>query len=523
MTPNKIDPNRVIIFDTTLRDGEQSPGFSMNIKEKLEMAQQLARLGVDVMEAGFPITSPGDFEAVNLIAREVRGPVICGLARTLEKDVRRAGEALEPAARKRIHTFIATSKVHVEKKLRMSREQVIDTATNAIRIAREYTDDVEFSCEDAGRTDWDYIVSVVTAAIQAGATTINIPDTVGFCVPEQFGNCIRYIREHTPGIENVIISVHCHNDLGHAVPNSLAGVIAGARQIECTINGIGERAGNTSLEEAVMMLHVRSDYFGLKTHINSEEIYRTSRLLSRITGIKVQPNKAIVGANAFAHEAGIHQDGMIKDRTTYEIFVPESVGWIGESLVMGKHSGRAALAQRLEQLGYGGLSQENITRAYDRFKALCDAKKEVYDEDLMAIVEDEVLHATATYKLIDLETSIKFGRKPQVRVKIAVAGEEREAQGESGDGPIDALYHALGTIVGHNVEVTDFVMEAVTGGADALGRVKVVLNVDGERVRGIGLATDTIVAAVQAYLAALNRYRVFKDIKATAEPVTREP
>ncbi len=340
-----IDKNRVIIFDTTLRDGEQSPGFSMNLKEKLDMAHQLARLGVDVIEAGFPITSQGDFEAVGKIAAEVRGPVICGLARAVEKDIIRAGEALVAAPRKRIHTFIATSKVHVEKKLRMTPEQVIQNAYNAVKLARTFTEDVEFSCEDAGRTDWGYMVQVLTAAIEAGATTLNIPDTVGYTVPEQFGGCIAYAIKNTPGIDTCVVSVHCHNDLGFATANSLAGVKNGARQIECTINGIGERAGNTSLEEAVMMLRVRKDYFGVETGIKTEEIYRTSRLLSRITGIKVQPNKAVVGGNAFAHESGIHQDGMIKERTTYEIMRPEDVGWTGESMVMGKHSGRAAPGQ----------------------------------------------------------------------------------------------------------------------------------------------------------------------------------
>ena len=515
--------DRVIIFDTTLRDGEQSPGFSMNLREKIEMAQQLARLGVDVIEAGFPITSPGDFESVHQISKEVQGPVICGLARAVEKDIVRAGEALAPAARKRIHTFIATSKVHVEKKLRMSQQEVIDNAYNAVKLARTFTDDVEFSCEDAGRTDWDYIVQVLTAAIEAGATTLNIPDTVGYTVPEQFGNCIKYVRERTPGIENCIISVHCHNDLGHAVANSLSGVRNGARQVECTINGIGERAGNTSLEEVVMMLKVRQDFWGVDTGIKTEELFRTSRMLSRITGIKVQPNKAIVGANAFAHEAGIHQDGMIKNRDTYEIMVPAHVGWVGDSMVMGKHSGRAALASRLEALGFGGLSADDLTRAYERFKKLCDVKKDIFDEDLMAIVEDEVLRSTATYKLLDLEACTKMGQPPRVRVKIAVGSEERETTCEQGDGQVDALFSALDSITEEKIKLVDYSIEAVTSGGDAQGRVKVVLNVDGEQVRGIGVATDVIVASVEAYLTALNRRITLQQLKDTKQPPSRQP
>ncbi|HOE96535.1 MAG TPA: 2-isopropylmalate synthase [Candidatus Sumerlaeota bacterium] len=511
-------PQRVVIFDTTLRDGEQSPGFSMNLQEKLELAHQLARLGVDVIEAGFPITSPGDFEAVHAIAGQVHGPVICALARAVEKDILRAGEALAPAARKRIHTFIATSNIHVEKKLRMSREQVIETAFNAVKLARSFTDDVEFSCEDAGRTDWDYIVAVLTAAIEAGATTLNVPDTVGYTVPEQFGQCIRYVREHTPGIENCIISVHCHNDLGHAVANSLAGVRNGARQIECTINGIGERAGNTSLEEAVMMLHVRKDYWGLETGIRTEEIYRTSRLLSRITGVRVQPNKAIVGANAFAHEAGIHQDGVIKERTTYEIMHPADVGWLGEGMVMGKHSGRAALAARLEQLGIKGLSPEDITAAYERFKKLCDQKKTVYDEDLLAIVEDQVSLQRAIYRLVDLEASTSMRGGPRVRVAIAVgdAGEQHEALCTEGDGQVDALYRALDQLTPHTIKLLEYGIESVTEGKDALGRVMVKMNIDGDEVRGTGVATDVIVASAHAYLNALNRFEMLKEISERA-------
>jgi 2-isopropylmalate synthase len=507
------DKNRVIIFDTTLRDGEQSPGFSMNLKEKLDMAHQLAKLGVDVIEAGFPITSQGDFDSVSRIAAEVRGPVICGLARAIEKDIVRAGEALLEAPRKRIHTFIATSKVHVEKKLRMTREQVIENAFNAVKLARTYTDDVEFSCEDAGRTDWDYIVDVLTAAIEAGATTLNIPDTVGYTVPEQFGGCIKYVIGKTPGIEKCIVSVHCHNDLGFATANSLAGVKNGARQVECTINGIGERAGNTSLEEVVMMLKVRRDYFGVETGIKTDEIYRTSRMLSRITGVKVQPNKAIVGGNAFAHEAGIHQDGMMKERTTYEIMRPDDVGWTGESMVMGKHSGRAALAKRLGTLGFS-LGKEEIERAYERFKELCDKKKDIYDEDLIAIVEDEVLQTKPMWRLEDMEVDARMKKPPIARVRVRCAdGEIREATVTEGDGQVDALYHALESIVNHDVKLLDYAIESVTSGKDALGRVKVVMKVDGREVRGLGIATDVIVASAQAWLSAMNRYLLMSELE----------
>jgi 2-isopropylmalate synthase len=511
--PDNQPENRVIVFDTTLRDGEQAPGFSMHLAEKLEMAAQLARLGVDVIEAGFPITSPGDFEAVSEIAKQVHGPVICGLARTIEKDVVAAGKALEPAARKRIHTFIATSKVHVEKKLRMSREEVVKNAYDAVKLARTFTDDVEFSCEDAGRTDWDYIVEVLTAAIEAGATTLNIPDTVGYCVPEQFGDCIKHVLAKTPGIGNCIVSVHCHNDLGLATANSLAGLRAGARQVECAINGIGERAGNTALEEVVMMLATRKDYWGLVTGVNTRELYRASRMLQRVTGVKTQPNKAVVGANAFAHEAGIHQHGMMKDRTTYEVMLPEDVGWTGESMVMGKHSGRAALVKKLEALGVAGLSDAQVDHAYDRFKALCDLKKDVYEEDLLAIVEEEAMEIGATWKLHSVEVHMLSGSRPRVRVQ-ASHGEEppREAYSEHGDGVVDALYRALDSLTEHEAKLLDYRIESVGQGKDAQGRVTVKLKVDEREARGVGVDTDVIVASARAYLNAINRVLLAKAI-----------
>lgn len=495
--------DRIVIFDTTLRDGEQSPGCTMNLKEKLEIGAQLARLGVDIIEAGFPVSSVGDFEAVSAIAQEIRGPVICGLARAVEKDVIRCGEAVKAAERKRIHTFIATSQIHLEKKLRMSKEQVIQTAVDAVKLARSYTDDVEFSCEDAGRTDWDYIVDVVTAAIEAGATTINIPDTVGYTTPWQYGDCIRYVREKVPGSERAVFSVHCHNDLGMAVANSLAGVRAGARQVECTINGIGERAGNASLEEIVMNLKVRKDYYGVTTNVNTAEIYRTSRLVSKITGMKVQRNKAIVGANAFAHEAGIHQDGMLKARDTYEIMRPEDVGWTGESMVLGKHSGRHAFKTRLFQLGYDHLSEDDINRAFDRFKDLCDKKKDIYDEDLYAIVEDEVAQPEEVYHLEYLGFTSGTDALPTATVKLRRGGEIL-MDASVGDGPVDAALKAIQRITGVEAPLQEYSLEAVTGGRDAVGQVSVVVAADGRTFKARGASTDVVVGSAKAYLKAIN-------------------
>lgn len=503
--------DRVVIFDTTLRDGEQSPGATMNNREKLEVAHQLARLGIDVIEAGFPISSDGDFESVQLIAREVEGPTICGLARAGKQDILRAGEALAPAKKKRIHTFIATSPIHMEKKLRMSPDAVLEAAVEAVTLARSFTDDVEFSCEDASRSDWDFMCKVLAAAIEAGATTLNIPDTVGYAVPEQYGKLIKYLSDNVPGIENCILSVHCHDDLGMAVANSLAGVEAGARQIECTINGIGERAGNASLEEIVMALRTRKDFYGLGTGIDIGEIYKTSKLVSSITGMTVQANKAIVGANAFAHEAGIHQDGVIKDKLTYEIMKPEDVGWLGENMVMGKHSGRAAFRQRLFALGFTSLNDVELNRAFDRFKALCDAKKEVYDEDIFAIVEDEFAKSVNDYKLESLTVSSSTDGKPSAKIKVSREGETFEETVEEGDGPIDAVFKGLEKIVGLNAKLQDFGLSSVTSGKSAQGRVKVRLQIEGRDVRGTGVATDIIVGSAEAYLNAVNRYLMTKD------------
>lgn len=500
----KTDPNRIIIFDTTLRDGEQSPGCTMNIKEKLEIANQLTRLGVDVIEAGFPISSPGDFEAVKTIAEEIEGPTICGLARAIEKDIARCGEAVARAKKGRIHTFIATSSIHREKKLRMSREQVIENAAKAVRFAKTFVKDVEFSCEDAGRTDWDYMVEVVTAAIEAGATTINIPDTVGYTNPWQFGDCIAYLRSKVPNADQAIFSVHCHNDLGLAVANSLAAVRQGARQIECTINGIGERAGNASLEEIVMNLGVRKDFFGLTTGVNTREIYRTSRMVSKITGMKVQRNKAIVGGNAFAHEAGIHQDGVLKERTTYEIMHAEDVGWTGEQMVLGKHSGRHAFKTRLFQLGYEQLTEDDVNNAFTRFKELCDKKKEVYDEDLYAIVEDEVFKSPETYHLDYLGFASGTSAVPTATVKLRRNG-ETYMDASVGDGPVDAAFKAIQRITGMELPLQEYSLEAVSGGMDAIGRVAVTVNHGGKAIKAHASSTDVVVASVQAYLNAVNK------------------
>jgi 2-isopropylmalate synthase len=514
---HKAKPERVLIFDTTLRDGEQSPGFTMHQNEKIKVAHQLARLGVDIIEAGFAIASPGDFESVAAVAEEVKGPVICSLARTMDKDIDAAGRALAKAGRKRIHTFIATSDIHVERKLRMSRDQVIARAVEAVRMAKTFTDDVEFSCEDAGRTDWDYMCAVIEATIEAGATTINIPDTVGYCTPWQFGECLRYIRAKVPNIARAVLSVHCHNDLGLAVANSLAGVMAGARQVECTINGIGERAGNASLEEIVMNLKVRQDFYKCDTGINTREIYRASRLVNQVTGSRVQANKAIVGANAFAHEAGIHQDGVLKERTTYEIMTAESVGWTGENIVLGKHSGRHAFRKRLEGMGYTHLTPEMLEHAFDRFIALCDKKKTVYDEDLMAILEDEIIAVPQKYQLDYLSISSGTATVPTATVRMKIDGDTRQDAG-CGDGPVDAAYAAIGRITGVEAAVADYSLEAVTSGGDAVGRVRVSVKSGDRTASGMGADTDIIVASAKAFINALNKIAAARQPASDAKP-----
>ena len=500
--------DRVIIFDTTLRDGEQSPGFSMNTMEKLEMARQLARLKVDVIEAGFPISSDEDFEATREVARQVGtldgAPSICGLSRVGLGDIDRCWEAVKYARKPRIHTFVATSDIHLKYKLRKSRAEILKAAEEAVKHARGYCEDVEFSPEDASRSDFDYMCDVLDAAISAGARTINIPDTVGYAIPQEWGQRIAKIRERLGHHEGkYVMSVHCHNDLGMAVANSVTGVMNGARQIECTINGIGERAGNASLEEIVMALRTRKDFFGLETGVRTEEIFRTSRLLSHITGIHVQPNKAIVGENAFAHEAGIHQDGVLKEKSTYEIMKPEDIGRPSNKLVLGKHSGRAALNSRLKELGFD-LQPSDIDRAFKKFKDLADRKKEVFDEDLVSIVTDEATQAPETYTLEYLHVLSGTGVVPSATVKVSREGQVSQDSG-IGDGPVDAVLNAIDAITGMKGRLQDYAIRAATSGKDAVGEVSVKVDFDGTVVAGKGSSTDVIEASARAYLNAINR------------------
>lgn len=497
--------NRVYTFDTTLRDGEQSPGVSLNLKEKLQIARQLARLGVDIIEAGFPITSPGDFAAVQAVAREVRGVTVAGLARANFKDIDGAWEAIKEAEQARIHTFIATSDIHLKYKLRKDREQVIETAVAAVKHAKKYTSDVEFSAEDASRSDLEYLCRIFGEVIKAGATTINIPDTVGYTTPEEFAQFIRAIIEKTPGMEKAIVSVHCHDDLGLAVANTLAAVGAGARQVEGTINGIGERAGNAALEEVVMGLYTRKDHFGLETGFNTQEIYRTSRLVSSLTGMPVQHNKAVVGKNAFAHESGIHQDGVLKEPTTYEIMNPEMVGIAANNLVLGKHSGRHAFRDRLSELGYA-LNDEELNVAFARFKTLADKKKEITDDDLQALVEDEIRHVPDTFSLEYLHISTGTSVVPTATLGLRV-GEELKEEAACGDGPVDAIYKTVDKITGLSCTLVNYHINAITGGTDALGDVTVKLKcAEKEKVYiGRGVSTDILEASAKAYVNAVNK------------------
>ena len=502
-----IAEDRVIIFDTTLRDGEQSPGFSMNLREKLRMAEALAELGVDVMEAGFPIASIGDFESVEAIAEHIKGPVICGLARSGRQDVMRAAEALRAAERKRIHIFISTSPLHMKVKLRMTPDEVLQATTDSIALARQYTDDVEWSAEDGSRTEADFLCRCVEAAIKAGATTINVPDTVGYAMPDDMTRIFTMLRERVPGIERAILSTHNHNDLGLAVANTLAAIRAGVRQVECTINGIGERAGNAALEEAVMAIRTRPDAAPYSTGIRTENILRTSKLLSTITGFDVQPNKAIVGRNAFAHESGIHQDGMLKNPATYEIMTPESVGWTKSSLVMGKHSGRAAFRDKLRAMGYGELGDNKLNDAFRRFKDLADRKKIVYDEDIAALVDDEVVRDHERVRFVSLDLRAGSKSPPQAELELEVDGEVRRSQ-SSGDGPVDATFNAIRMSFPHEANLVLFSVGAVTEGTDAQAKVTVRLEENGKMVDGQGADTDTIVASARAYVHALNKLLV---------------
>jgi 2-isopropylmalate synthase len=510
----------VRIFDTTLRDGEQSPGATLHTDEKLEIGKQLARLGVDIIEAGFPASSPGDLDAVQRISREVHGPVICGLARCVESDIAAAWEAVREADRKRIHVFIATSDIHMQHKLRMTREQVLATTKEMVTFARSLCDDIEFSPEDAGRSDPEFMHEVLRVAIASGATTLNIPDTVGYVTPDEYYAMITNIREHTAGIEKAIISTHCHNDLGMAVANSLAGVRAGARQIECTINGLGERAGNAALEEIVMALYTRAQFYGVTTAINTTQLHPTSRMVSNYTGLAVQVNKAIVGANAFAHEAGIHQDGILKNRMTYEIMDARTVGISDSSLVLGKHSGRHAFAERLKQMGYA-LDTEQLNRAFARFKEIADKKKYVAEADIEAIISDEVYQPQEVYRLEQLQVTSGDHAIPTATVSLLAPDGTLLTDSAHGTGPVDAVYKAINRIVGVPNELIEFAVKAVTEGIDAVGEVTVRIEAEAGEANGLpinpqtgtktrvfsghGAATDIIVASGRAYMSALNK------------------
>lgn len=515
---NDVEPDRVLIFDTTLRDGEQSPGISLNTTEKLEIAHQLARLGVDVIEAGFPIASPGDFEAVQAIAREVHGPVVAGLARANSADVDRAWEAVRDAERPRIHTFVSTSDIHIEHQLQSTREDVKGLARASVAQARELCADVEFSPMDSTRADVDFTAEVLQIAIDEGATTINIPDTVGYAMPQEYADFLRSLYDRVPGLRDVVLSVHCHDDLGLAVANSFAGVQAGARQVECAINGIGERAGNASLEEIVMLLHTRAADVGLRTEVNTREIARTSRLVSRLTGYPVQPNKAIVGRNAFAHESGIHQDGVLKERTTFEIMDATTVGLDANQLVLGKHSGRHALRSALEDLGYQ-VDGQTLNQAFKRFKELADKKKQVTAMDLEALVTDELRDEGGAYTLEWFDVEASSRRPPHATVGVRTPDDEEVQGAFTGDGPIDAVFRAINAATGLDARLREFRVDAVTGGQDALGEVSVVVELGanaGERVglpgvlareratgAGQAVTTDIIEAAGIAYARAL--------------------
>ncbi len=495
--------NKVFIFDTTLRDGEQSPGCSMNPDEKLLLARQLERLGVDIIEAGFPIASEGDFASVRQIAREIKGTQVAGLARANLKDIDRAWEAIRDAADPRIHTFISSSDIHLKYQLRKSRQEVLKEAREAVTHARSFTKNVEFSPMDATRSDRDYLCEMVEAVIDCGATTVNIPDTVGYAIPDEFGALIALLFDRVKNIRQAVISVHCHNDLGLAVANSLAALRNGARQVECTINGIGERAGNAAMEELVMALATRKDLFGLHTGINTENIYQTSRLLTQITGVRVQPNKAIVGANAFAHESGIHQDGLIKEKLTYEIMTPQSVGMPESHIVLGKHSGRHAVTNHLKQLGYD-LGHDELNRVFSRFKDLADVKKDIFDEDLEAILYEEVLRIDEKFKLVYLNVVSGNVAVPTATMQIEVEGRILQDAG-FGVGPVDATFDALRKITKTNYNLMKYTVNAVTGGTDAQGEATVQLKHNGRSVVGHGAHPDVLVASAKAYINALNR------------------
>ncbi len=516
--------DRVLIFDTTLRDGEQSPGATLNEEEKVDIAKQLARLGVDIIEAGFPISSEGDFQAVRRVALEVEGPIIAGLARARVEDIDRAWEAVKFAEKPRIHTFIATSDIHLEHKLRKTREEVLQIAQDMVSHAKGYTDDVEFSPEDAGRSDPVYLYEVLEAVIDAGATTVNIPDTVGYRAPSEFGDLIQGIRENVPNIDKAVISVHCHNDLGLATANSLEAMLRGARQVECTINGLGERAGNTSLEEVVMAIHTRPQFFNVTTGVDTTQIYPASRMVSNYTGIAVQPNKAIVGANAFAHEAGIHQDGVLKHSLTYEIMGPETIGLTASNLVLGKHSGRHAFRVKLGELGYGGLSPEDMNRVFERFKELSDKKKVVSDRDIETIIADEIYTPDEVYSLERVQVSCGDHSVPTATVRLRDPLGQVLSDAAIGAGPVDAVCKAINRIVDVPNDLIEFSVRAVTEGIDAQGKVTIRIQTPegmgtdagfeaegGRRIfSGSAADTDIIVASAKAYMNALNKLLTYQ-------------
>ncbi len=494
---------RLYIFDTTLRDGEQAPGCSLNTDEKLEIAKQLSKLNVDIIEAGFAISSPGDFEAIAKIARCVEGPTICSLARAKKEDIKAAYEALKEAKRKRIHTFIGTSPIHMEKKLRMSPDEVLNTSVEMVKYASSLCEDVEFSCEDAGRSEPEFLYKIIEAVIDAGASTINIPDTVGYTIPDEFGALISKIRKNVPNIQKARISVHCHNDLGLGVANSLLAVLNGAEQVECSMNGLGERAGNASLEEIVMAVKTRKDHFGLDTNINTKEIYRTSRLVSNLTGMIVQANKAIVGANAFAHEAGIHQAGVMRARETYEIMNPWDIGITESKLVLGKHSGRNAFVKKLAELGFD-LKEDETEKAFKSFKALADKKKEVSDKDIESLISDEICVTPEIYSLGSLKITSGTSSKPKAKVTLMHNGKAKKGESE-GSGPIDAVYRTIDSITKKKIELVDFTIQAITGGTDALGEVTVRIKGKTNIYSGHGSDMDIIVASAKAYINAINK------------------
>src|SRR5712692_132534 len=521
-TPSKSEQDRVVIFYTTLRDGEQSPGATMTHEEKLEVAEVLDTMGVDIIEAGFPIASDGDFQAVHEIAKRTKNAVVCGLARAGHKDIDRAGEALKPARQSRIHTFISTSPVHMKWKLQLEPEKVYEMVISSVARARNFTDDVEWSCEDGTRTEFDFLCRCAEAAINAGATTINIPDTVGYTVPEEYFNLIKMVRERVPNSDKARFSAHCHDDLGMAVANSLAGVRAGIRQIECTINGIGERAGNASREEVVMAMKVRNDVLPYWTNVDTTMLMRASKLVSAVTSFPVQYNKAIVGRNAFAHESGIHQDGMLKHTQTYEIMQPEDVGVKETSLVMGKHSGRHAFVHKLEELGYK-LSGNQLEDAFARFKALADRKKHVYDEDIEALVDEEIATAQDRIKLVSLSVVAGSRKQQRATMKLDIDGKVVTEEAE-GNGPVDATFNAIKALVPHEVVLELYQVHAVTEGTDAQAEVSVRLAENGRSVTARGADPDTLVASAKAYLAALNKLMVKRQrgkLDAVAAPERR--